>query len=207
MKSLRHYIAESIHLYECTIRIAGEIDKKTLDLFRANLSKFDPVEMSDPKNTPIQKNPYGFPGIQNQPVTIMKCKFRYPVTENMLQQMFRIMGLNPDLVKLNTNGYDESIEQECEALENQLEDGPLLSKEDMGSAPNAEEANKSYSNSYLDDIQGQSKESKLDIPYAGEKTPDSFDPFKPETYVDKKGATSPMTNIKLPEKPKTGAMN
>jgi hypothetical protein len=44
------------------------------------------------------------------------------------------------------------------------------------------------------------------IPYSAKETPDSFDPFKP--YLDDKsmGDKSPMTNIKRPEKPKTGAM-
>ena len=39
MKSLKQYIAESVHLYDVTIKIAGEVDKNFLDLFIYNLKK------------------------------------------------------------------------------------------------------------------------------------------------------------------------
>jgi hypothetical protein len=50
------------------------------------------------------------------------------------------------------------------------------------------------------------KGNKIDLTYAGKKTPDAFDPFKP--YLDDKsmGDNSPMTKITRPPKPKTGAM-
>ena len=48
MKSLKQYIAESVHTYNYTIKIAGDIDKNWLDMFKFNLSKFDPIKISDP---------------------------------------------------------------------------------------------------------------------------------------------------------------
>ena len=85
MKSLKTYITESVHTYNCTIKIAGDVDKNFLDLFKYNLSKFDPIDISAPKTTPIQKDPYGFPNLINESVTILKCKFRYPAIEPMIQ--------------------------------------------------------------------------------------------------------------------------
>mgnify|MGYP003352637697 CR=1 FL=1 len=61
MRSLKQYIMESVHTYNYTIKIAGEVDKNFLDMFTYNLKKFDPIKISDPKSTPIQKDPYGFP--------------------------------------------------------------------------------------------------------------------------------------------------
>lgn len=205
MKSLKQYIAESVHLYEYTVKIAGEVDKNFLDLFKYNLKKFEPVEMSDPVTTPIQKNPYGFAGLENMPVTIIKCKFRYPTSEPMIQQMAQLLGHNLNYVRVvSTDLNDQSVE-EAEAYENQLSQSPILDKTEMDSAPGAEEANKAYGESYLSVIKDRREDTKMDIPYAGDKTPDSFDPFKPETYVDQTGSKSPMSNISRPEKPKTGA--
>jgi len=206
MKSLKQYIAESVHLYEYTVKIAGEVDKNFLELFKYNLKKFEPVEMSDPVTTPIQKNPYGFAGLENMPVTIIKCKFRYPTSEPMIQQMAQLLGHNLNYVRLvSTDLNDQSVE-EAEAYENQLSQSPILDQAEMGSAPGAEEANKAYGESYLSVIKDRREDTKMDIPYAGDKTPDAFDPFKPESYVDQTGAKSPMSNISRPAKPKTGAM-
>jgi hypothetical protein len=47
--------------------------------------------------------------------------------------------------------------------------------------------------------------STIDIPYAGQKTPNSFDPFKPYLDDKKLGDKSPMSTIKMPPKPSTGA--
>jgi hypothetical protein len=82
---------------------------------------------------------------------------------------------------------------------------PLLTKEEMGEMPGAKEASKAYGNSYLDSIKDQTKDDKIDMPYEGQKTPDAFDPFKPETYMASMGKESPMTKITRPAKPKTGA--
>lgn len=206
MKSLKQYIAESVHLYECTIKIAGEVDKNWLDLFKFNLKKFDPVEISEPKSTPIQQNPYGFPNLSNVPVTILKCKFRYPATEPMIQQLAQLLGYNVDYVRLVNSTFNDSINSENDGYANQMKDSPLLTHEEMEEQPGAKEASKAYGDSYLTSIKDQAKNSKINIPYEGKPTPNAFDPFKP--YLDDKtlGDKSPMTTISRPPKPKTGAM-
>ena len=125
MKSLKKYIAESVHLYEYTIKIAGEIDKNFLDLFKYNLKKFDPVEIGEPVTTPIQKNPYGFPNLQNVPVTVLKCKFRYPATEPMVQQLAQLLGYNLNYVRLVSTSFNDSINVENSSYEEQMKDSPL----------------------------------------------------------------------------------
>ena len=71
MKSLKTYITESLKSYNYTIKIAGDVDKNFIDMFKYNLNKFDPIRISDPTKTPIQKDPYGFPNLNNQSVTII----------------------------------------------------------------------------------------------------------------------------------------
>ena len=204
MRSLKQYIVESIHTYDYTVKIAGEVDDKFIDMFKFNLKKFDPVEMSEPKTTPIQKDPYGFPGVSNVPVTLIKCKFRYPATEPMIQQLAQLCGYNVNLVRLVKTGYDESITTEQEGYENQMDHSPLLTHEELEEQPGAKEAAKAYGNSYLDSIKDQTKDDKIEIPYAGTKTKAAFDPFKPETLMSSMGKDSPMSKISRPAKPQTG---
>jgi hypothetical protein len=204
MRSLKQFIMESIHTYDYTVKIAGEVDDKFIDMFKFNLKKFDPIEMSEPKTTPIQKDPYGFPGVSNVPVTLIKCKFRYPATEPMIQQLAQLCGYNVNLVRLVKTGYDESVTTEQEGYENQMEHSPLLTHEELEEQPGAKEAAKAYGNSYLDSIKDQTKDDKIEIPYAGTKSKAAFDPFKPETLMSTMGKDSPMTKITRPAKPTTG---
>jgi hypothetical protein len=60
MRSLKQYITESVHTYDCTIKIAGEVDKNFLDLFRMNLKKFDPIEIGEPRIYQFKKTHLGF---------------------------------------------------------------------------------------------------------------------------------------------------
>jgi len=205
MKSLKHYITESVHTYNYTIKIAGDVDKNFIDLFKYNLNKFDPIRISDPVKTPIQKDPYGFPNLSNQSVTIIKADFRYPATEPMIQQIAQLLGYQVDMVRVISSDFDDSINSENAGYANEMSHNPLLLHPELEEQPGAKEASKNYGDSYLSSIKDQAKGSKIDTPYAGQKTPDAFDPFKP--YLDDKqmGDKSPMSTIKRPPKPQTGA--
>ena len=204
MRSLKQYITESVHTYDYTVKIAGQVDKNWLDMFKYNLKKFDPIEISEPKTTPIQKSPYGFNEVTNEPVTLIKCKFRYPATEPMVQQIAQLLGYNVNMVRLVKTGYDESVTSEMEGYENQMDHSPVLTHEELEEQPGAKEAAKAYGNSYLDSIKEQTKDEKINIPYEGAKTPAAFDPFKPETLMASMGKDSPMSKITRPTKPQTG---
>lgn len=204
MQSLKHFITESVRSYNFTIKIAGEVDAKFLEMFKINLKKFDPIEISEPKSTPVQKDPYGFEGITNEPVTIIKAKFRYPATEPMVQQIGQLLGHNVNYIRMVSTDFNDSINAENEQYENQEKISPVLTHEEMESADGAKAASKAYGNQYLDSVAEQSKDSKLDIPYAGEKTKLAYDPFKP-FLGDKVGMDSPMSKVIRPAKPQTGA--
>ena len=205
MKSLKTYITESLKSYNYTIKIAGDVDKNFIDMFKYNLNKFDPIRISDPTKTPIQKDPYGFPNLNNQSVTIIKADFRYPATEPMIQQIAQLLGYNVNMVRVITTDFDDSINSEAEGYANEMKDSPVLTHEEMGEQPGAKEANKAYGDSYLTSIKDQMKGSTIDIPYAGQKTPNAFDPFKPYLDDKKLGDKSPMSTITRPPKPATGA--
>ena len=205
MKSLKQYIVESVHTYNYTIKIAGDVDKNFIDLFKYNLKKFDPVKISEPTSTPIQKDPYGFPNLSNQSVTIIKAEFRYPATEPMIQQIAQLLGCQVDMVRVVSSDFDNSINSEAAGYANEMDHNPLLLHPELEEQPGAKEASKNYGDSYLKSIQAQAKDSKIDIPYDAKKTPDAFDPFKPYLDNDPRGIKSPMSTIKRPAKPATGA--
>jgi len=205
MKSLKHYITESVKTYNYTIKIAGDLDKNFLDMFKFNLKKFDPIRISEPVTTPIQKDPFGFPELVNQSITIIKADFRYPATEPMIQQIAQLLGYNVNMVRVITTDFNDSINSEADGYANEMQHSPVLTHEEMEEQPGAKEANKAYSQSYLPSIQDQAKGSQIDIPYAGERTKDSFDPFKPYLDDAKLGVKSPMSTITRPPKPQTGA--
>jgi len=196
---------ESVRTYNYTIKIAGQVDKNFLDMFKYNLNKFDPVNIGEPKSTPIQKDPYGFPNLNNQSVTIIKAEFRYPATEPMIQQIAQLLGYQVDMVRVVGTDFDDSINSEMIGYENEMSHSPLLDHEQLEEQPNAKAANKAYGDSYLQSIKDQAKDSKINIPYAGKETPDSFDPFKPYLDDKKMGDKSPMSTITRPQKPATGA--
>lgn len=196
---------ESVKTYNYTIKIAGTIDKNFIDMFKYNLNKFDPVKISDPTTTPIQKSPFGFPNLENESVTIIKAEFRYPATEPMVQQIAQLLGYNVNMVRMIGTKFDDSIDSEQVGYENEMDHSPLLNHAELEEQPNAKEASKAYGDSYLTSIKDQAKDSKIDIPYAGTKTKDAFDPFKPYLDDKKLGDKSPMSTIKMPPKPKTGA--
>ena len=202
MQSLKQYIVESVRSYNYTIKIAGEVDKHFIDLFKYNLNKFDPIKIEEPTTTPIQKDPYGFPGVTNQPVTIIKAEFRYPATEPMIQQIAMLLGHNINMVRATTTDFNDSINAENDKFANQADHNPLLNHPEL--EDNGKDAAKAYGGSYLDSIKKQTEGSKIDIPYEGKKTPDSFDPFK-QPVIDKKGTESPMSKITRPAKPATGS--
>jgi hypothetical protein len=205
MRSLKQYITESVKLYDYTIKIAGDVDKNFLDLFTHNLNeKFDAVNITTPASTPIQKDPYGFPDLRNQSVTIIKANFRYPATEPMIQQVAQLLGYNVNMVRAIQTNYNDSINSETQAYENEESHSPLLNHTELEEMPGAKDANKAYGDSYLSSVKEQMKGNQIQMQYSGKETPDAFDPFK-AIPQDKIGANSPMSKITRPSKPATGA--
>lgn len=196
MKSLRHYLMESVRTYHYKIKIAGQPDKNWLDLFMYNLQKFDPVVISDPKTTPIQKDPYGFPGLENQPITIIDVEFRYPAIEPMIRQVARMLNYDENLVRMIQANYDDSVNQEDEMYANQMKESPVLTHEEM-SSESAKEASKQYGEQYLPEIFKDYEKTKMPMP--GPVTKDAKDMRK-----DPGNDKSPMSTITRPPKPATG---
>lgn len=189
---------ESVRTYKYKIKIAGTPEKNWLDLFCMNLKKFDPVVVGEPKSTPIQKDPYGFPGLKNEAIQIIDVEFKYPCTEPMVKQLARLLNYDENMVRMVQKDYDDSVVGEVDAYENQMKHSPVLDHTELEDA--GKQASKDYADQYLTKIAKEAEKDRVDMKYAAPKTAAAVDTRK--TPGNNK---SPMTTISRQALPATGA--
>lgn len=198
MKTFQHYLAESQKIYNYRIKVAGDLPDTFFSELENKCSQFDVVKMTKPKSTPVLTTLKDFPDLKNQMVTSVEFSTKYPAIEPQIQQLAQLLGINPSLVRLVTLKYDQDMDREIEAINSENHDlltdtdlPPTNSeqaelKRDYSAEPHAHEVLK---NSY-----------RSDFTIAGGRTP------KAETTNDlAQGIQSPISNIKRPPKPATGA--
>lgn len=195
MKNLRQYLIENARTYHYTIKILGDVDKKFIDMFKYNLTKFDPVKMDEPKTTPIQKSVAGFPDAENDSLTIIKVEFRYPATEPMIQQCAQACGCNINRIRMLTTDFVNDTEKQNLQYKNQVDNSPLLMQTEM--EDNGKEASKEYANQYLDRV--MPKKSSVEMQFAAKATPIAPKNNKEESHL------SPLSRTTKPQRPATGA--
>ena len=201
MKSFRKYLAESVRTYRYKIRIAGETPKQFVELFKHNLQKFDPVKIGEAKTTPVQAQPHGFPDLKDQSVTIIDVEFKYPATEPMVRQLAQLLGVDENLVRMTQSDYMDSAEAEASMYANQP--SPLIGNDSL--EDNGKEASKEYGDSYLSRIREQEKGKAIKQEYAAKETADAFSPFDVKKQQAALNTKSPMSSVKRPALPATGA--
>lgn len=203
IRSFKKYLAESARTYNYKIKIAGELPKNFVDLFTMNLSKFDPVKIGEPKTTPIQKDPYGFPGLKDQSITIIDVQFRYPCTEPMIKQLARLLGQDENNIRMIQSDFNDSATKEADMYANQASHSPILNHTEL--EDNGKEASKDYADSYLGRIKEQESGKEIKNKYASKETPREVDPFDRRSVEKSMGTKSPMTKVSRPDRPATGA--
>jgi hypothetical protein len=198
MKNFKDYLAESERTYSYRIKIVGDIEPDFIKMLEEKLKQFDPVKVSAVKKTPIQLKPADFPAHANESVNSMDCEFRYPAIEPQVQQIAQLLGLDPNRIRLLTTAYEDSMAEEKVKVEEQNKD--LLTDTDFP-APDAEQKalSKDYSaNPYQHAVLKNTYRSEFTV--AGGKTP----PAKTTNDLPM-GDKSPMTKVKRPPRPATGA--
>lgn len=203
-KTFKQYLAESVHTYKYKLKIAGDADKQFLDQLLYNIkSKFAATKIGEPRRTPIQRDPFGFPELKNESITIVDVDTKYPMTEPMVQQMAQLLGYNVNWVRLITAAFDDSINAEADGYANQESHSPVLTHEQLEDA--GKSASEEYANSYLDRALKDKDEVAKRIPYAAKKTPTQPDPNVTGEAMRSQQKQSPLSNIKRPARPETGA--
>jgi hypothetical protein len=128
----------------------------------------------------------------------MDVEFRYPAIEPQIKQIAQLLFLDPNRIIMLTTPYEDSVDTERERVD--AENKNLLTDTDYP-ADNAEQ--KALSKDYSADPYQHAvlkNAYRSDFTVAGGKTP------KAETTNDlPMGNDSPMTRVKRPAKPATGA--
>ena len=198
MKPFAHYLAESERTYDYRIKICGKVPTDAIRALKQKLDQFDPVRLGDEKTTPVQKILTDFPNFKNDSVTMFDVSFKYPAIEPQIKQLAQLMGIDPNRVVMQTQAHVDGLVQEVDKIEKQNKD---LLKDTAYPAPDAEQRalSKDYSTGPYDHAVLKNAY-RSDFTIAGEKT----QPAKTTNELPM-GVKSPMTNIKRPAKPATGA--
>jgi hypothetical protein len=198
MKNFQEYLAESQRTYNYRVKIVGDVEPGMIKALEEKLKQFDPVKIGSVKKTPIQLKPADFPNHANESVNSMDCEFRYPAIEPQIQQIAQLLGMDMCRIRMLTTAYEDSVNVEREKVAEENTD--LLTDTDYP-APDAEQQalKADYSaNPYQHAVLKNAYRS--DYTVAGGKTPPA------ETTNDlPMGTTSPMTRVKRPPRPATGA--
>ena len=194
MKKFAQYLAESERTYDYRIKLCGNPTTEFVRELKSKLDQFDPVKMSDIKTTPIQIIPTDFPNFKNEAVTMFDVSFRYPAIEPQIQQIAQLLGKNINMVRVLTQDFDDSINADNDKYANQP--SPVLLEPNLEDA--GKEASQDYANQYLDKI--VPKKPSIDYKFDAKPTPTA--PNKSKEGIQTK---SPMSNIKRPDRPATGA--
>jgi hypothetical protein len=198
MKKFQEYLAESARTYNYRIKIVGDVSSDFVKALEEKCKQFDPVKFGSAKTTPVQLNPADFPKHSNDSVTSIDVEFRYPAIEPQIKQLAQLLFLDPNRIIMLTPGYEDSMDKERKDVEEQNKD--LLTDTDFP-APDAEQ--KALSKDYSADPYDHAvlkNAYRSDFTVAGGKTP----PAKTTNDLPM-GVTSPMTKVKRPPRPATGA--
>jgi hypothetical protein len=198
MKPFAKYLTESEKTYNYRIKMVGDVPSTFVKELEGKLAQFDVVKMSKIKTAPVRKEIPDFPAFPNQPMSIVDVEFRYPAIEPQIKQLAQLLGMDPNRIVMSTVPYEESMNDESRKIGSENKD--LLDKPDYP-APDAEQRalSKDYATGPYDHaVLKNAYRSNFTI--AGNKTP----PAKTTNELPM-GVKSPMTNIKRPPKPATGA--
>jgi len=198
MKPFAKYLTESEKTYNYRIKMVGDVPSMFVKELEGKLAQFDVVKISKIKTAPVRKEIPDFPAFPNQPMSIVDVEFRYPAIEPQIKQLAQLLGMDPNRIVMHTVPYEESMNDESRKIGDQNQD--LLDKPDYP-APDAEQRalSKDYATGPYDHaVLKNAYRSNFTI--AGNKTP----PAKTTNELPM-GNKSPMTNVKRPPKPATGA--
>lgn len=143
MKTFYEHLLESEQTYKYRVKVAGGCDSECLKALESQLAKFDLINMSSPKTTPVMEDPLDFPGVKNMEVCMFELEIAYPAGQDALYSMIEACTNKPkSQIKIVSEHFAKSWE-ENEGSE--PEEGPLLEKE-QPDCPEAKQASEDYAN-------------------------------------------------------------
>jgi len=86
MRKFNEILTEAKKTYEFKVGIAGDCPDECVQQMKMALEKYDVVNITAGKKTPIQERPLDFPQLQNTEVTYFEAEVNYPTTPQVLQE-------------------------------------------------------------------------------------------------------------------------
>ena len=189
MKKLYEYLMESAKQYVYRVKIAGDFPKENYEAIKTSLGKFDVQNCTKPKKTPIQSDPHGFPGLQNEEINIFDITLNYPANSEQIVELARQCGVEPAKIVVIGKDFNDSMNDELRGVE----DGTRLETEDYPEQTKEQKkASDDYAGSFKDAAAEFANESDMEVEIAGGKTT----PAKYNTDKKSGGDDSPMSKVK-----------
>jgi hypothetical protein len=196
MKPFAQYLTESTKTFDYRIKIVGDVPGPFMKDFKEKLKQFDPITISDPKTTPVLSKPAGFPAFTNERVHMIDVCFRYPATPQQIQEMAKVLGLDPNRLAVVQRDWANSMDKELLGIESQ-NSPDVLTKALPPTDADQKKLKKEYASGNQQLVLQNADTAKWTV--AGGKTPPAV-----TTNQLPQGVKSPMTAVKRPPKPETG---
>jgi len=126
-KTYYQYLLESEQTYKYRVKVAGGCDNECLKELETKLAKFDLINMSSPKTTPVMEDPLDFPGVKNMEVCMFEVEIAYPAGQDALYAMIESCTRRPkSQIKVVSDHFAQSYEENEGA---EPEEAPILEKD------------------------------------------------------------------------------
>jgi len=126
-KTYYQYLLESEQTYKYRVKVAGGCDNECLKELETKLAKFDLINMSSPKTTPVMEDPLDFPGVKNMEVCMFEVEIAYPAGQDALYDMIESCTRRPkSQIKIVSDHFAQSYEKNEGA---DPEEAPILEKD------------------------------------------------------------------------------
>ena len=126
-KTYYEYLIESEQTYKYRVKVAGGCDNECLKELENKLAKFDLINMSSPKTTPVMEDPLDFPGVKNMEVCMFEIEIAYPAGQDALYDLIEGCTRRPkSQIKVVSDHFAQSYEENEGA---DPEEAPILEKD------------------------------------------------------------------------------
>lgn len=162
-RSFKRVLLENTKIYEYKIKFCVQPTEEQLRAFLYYVQKYDPIEVTEPVRSIIQKNPLDFPDIENTEVYTMVLKTTLPVSSYVLQQEIKNwLGIPEKFVVVRNKFEPLNIESDYINAENEIRDevqkndwnflSKLSTDQDYRESEQIHNGGEYYSNSSLEDL-------------------------------------------------------
>jgi len=168
--NLKQYIAEAERVYNYRLKSVLPLDDAAMDRLETAILKYQPLDITRPIKTMLQKNPLDFPNVSAAEIYMCDLTLGLPASSYALQNEIRVALGTPDShivvrgyndpTEVETNRLNTMAELDADARDNGLEPRGLLTDPHYNEADpvNSELYGNSYNSKFLNYLRKVEKE-------------------------------------------------